>query len=67
MEVRISNFLFQYRVTPQTTTGFSPAELLMRRLRTHLDLPHPDTASKVAAREESIPPEEICFQTKTLC
>ena len=71
MEVRISIFLFQYRVTLQTTTGVSPAELLMgRRLRMYLDLLHPDTASKVAAREKSIPPEaseEICCQTKTLC
>ena len=41
-----------------------------RRLRMHLDLLHPDTASKVAASEKSIPPEageEICCQTKTLC
>ena len=25
------NFLFQYRVTPHTVTGVSPAELLMER------------------------------------
>ena len=44
MELRISKFLFKYRITPQTTTGLSPAELLMgRKLRTHLDLLHPDT------------------------
>ena len=49
MEVRLSKFLFKYRVSPQTTTGASPAELLMgRRLRTHLDLLHPDTANRVA-------------------
>lgn len=48
MEVRLSKFLFKYRVTPHTTTGRSPAELLMgRRLRTHLDLLHPDTSSKM--------------------
>ena len=60
MEVRISIFLFQYRVTLQTTTGVSPAELLMgRRLRMHLDLLHPDTASKVAdKREKSIPQKQ---------
>ncbi|XP_020616125.1 uncharacterized protein K02A2.6-like [Orbicella faveolata] len=27
----LENFLFQYRVTPHTVTGVSPAELLMRR------------------------------------
>ena len=58
--MRISKFLIQYRVTPQTTTGVSPAELLMgRRLRMHLDLLHPDTASKVAdKREKSIPQKQ---------
>ena len=36
-----------------TTTGLSPAELLMgRRLRTHLDLLHPDTASRMTKKIE---------------
>ena len=49
MEVRITRFLFKYRVTPQTTTGVSPAQLLMgRRLRTHLDLLHPDSSAPKA-------------------
>ena len=58
--MRISKYLFQYRVTPQTTTGVSLAQLLMgRRLRMHLDLLHPDTASKVAdKREKSIPQKQ---------
>ena len=44
IKVQLSKFLFKYRITPQTTTGVSPAQLLMgRRLRTHLDLLHPDT------------------------
>ena len=31
---KLARMLFQYRITPQTTTGMSPAELLMgRRLR----------------------------------
>ena len=35
----LQRFLFSYRTTPQTTTGQSPAELLMgRRLTTALDL-----------------------------
>ena len=33
----LENFLFQYRVTPRTVTGASPAELLMgRKLRDKL-------------------------------
>uniref|UniRef100_A0A1X7VGW6 Integrase catalytic domain-containing protein n=1 Tax=Amphimedon queenslandica TaxID=400682 RepID=A0A1X7VGW6_AMPQE len=49
LEVRISKFFFKYRVSPQTTTGISPADLIMgRRLRTHLDLLHPNTANRVA-------------------
>ena len=33
----VNRFLFKYRITPQTTTGVCPAELLMgRKLRTHL-------------------------------
>ena len=57
MEVRLSKFLFKYRITPQTTTGLSPAQLLMgRRLRTHLDLLHPDTAARMNDKQEkSIP------------
>ena len=52
MDVRITHFLFKYRITPQTTTGLSPAQLLMgRRLRTHLDLLHPDT-SKVQDKQQ---------------
>lgn len=53
MESRISRFLFKYRVTPQTTTGLSPAELLMgRRLRTHLDLLHPDMSHQIAEKQD---------------
>ena len=44
IENRLLHFLFKYRITPQSTTGISPAELLMgRRLRSYLDLLHPDT------------------------
>lgn len=53
METRLSKFLFKYRVTPQTTTGVSPAQLLMgRRLRTHLDLLHPDSTSPKAVEKQ---------------
>ena len=39
---KISKFLFSYRVTPHTTTGTSPAELMLgRKLRTVFDLIKP--------------------------
>ena len=52
MEDRLIKFLFKYKVTPQTTTGSSPAQLLMvRRLRTHLNLLHPDISQKVMEKQ----------------
>ncbi|KRZ00007.1 Uncharacterized protein T11_5724, partial [Trichinella zimbabwensis] len=46
-EYNLANFLFCQRVTPCTTTGKSPAELLMnRRLRTILDRVQPDVTSE---------------------
>ena len=48
LETRLARFLFHYRLTPHTTTGISPAELLMgRQLRSHLNLFKPDLASHV--------------------
>ena len=45
---KISKFLFKYRITPHTTTGIPPAELLMgRKLRSRLDLLEPSLTSKV--------------------
>ena len=45
---RVSWFLFKYRITPQTTTGIAPAELLLeRKPRARLDLIHPDIREKV--------------------
>ena len=50
---RLSRFLLSYRCLPHTTTGRSPAEMLMgRRLRTQLDSVHPDTASKVSEKQQ---------------
>ena len=45
---RLTSFLFRYRITPHSTTGRTPAELLMGRvLRCPLDLLHPNTRSSV--------------------
>ena len=55
MEHRLTQFLFKYRVTPQTTTNLSPAQLLMgRRLRTTLDLLHPDTSKRVEDKQRRL-------------
>ena len=46
METALDRFLFRYRITPHSTTGRSPSELLVgRTLRSHLGLvqPHLDT------------------------
>lgn len=44
----LSKFLLMYRVTPHTTTGVSPSELLMgRRIRSRLDMWFPSVEKKV--------------------
>ena len=48
LDTRIARFLLAYRLTPHSSTGCSPAEMLMsRRPRSLLDLVRPDTAQKV--------------------
>lgn len=48
MDTRISRFLLQYRSTPHSMTGMSPAELLFgHRPRTLLDLIVPDVSNRV--------------------
>ena len=43
VEEKLARILFQYRTTPHTVSGQSPAELLMKRkLRTRLDVMRPD-------------------------
>ncbi|KAK0139329.1 hypothetical protein N1851_024035 [Merluccius polli] len=54
LTTKVSRVLFSYRITPQSTTGLSPAELLQgRKLRSTLDLIHPDRRMKVE-RKQSI-------------
>lgn len=52
LQTRLSRFLLKYRVTPHTTTGSSPAELLMKRkLRTKLDLMRPSIVERVRRKQ----------------
>ena len=52
MRSRIAQVLFTYRVTPQSTTGISPGELLLgRRPRSRLDLLKPHTAERVESSQ----------------
>lgn len=52
IEDRLARFLLQYRVTPHTTTGCSPAELMFgRKLRTRLDAIKPDVGKTVETKQ----------------
>ena len=49
---RLAKTLFSYRLTPQTTTGISPGELLLgRRPRSRQDLMKPHTAERVERKQ----------------
>ena len=53
LETRVSRFLFHYRTTPNTTTGHTPAELMMgRQLRSHMTLVRPSIAMQVSANQQ---------------
>ena len=55
INTRLSRFLFNYRLTPQTTTGLTPAEMLMgRRPKSKLDLLRPDLQATVARKQEKM-------------
>ena len=46
--------VIRYRITPQTTTGRAPAELLMNRIpKTHLDLLRGSLESRVLGKQDS--------------
>lgn len=52
LHTRLSRFLLTYNSTPQSTTGVTPAELLMKRtLRTRLSLVLPDVGAKVVIQQ----------------
>ena len=47
LNTRVARFLFKYRLTPHSSTGVSPAELMFgRKLRSQLDLVKPDAGQK---------------------
>lgn len=52
IEAKVSRFLFQYRITLQTTTRVTPAELLMgRKLSSRFDLVTPDVRKRVEQKQ----------------
>ena len=53
IDIKLARFLFNYRITPHSTTGIAPAELIFgRQLRTRFDLLQPDLASKLSKTQE---------------
>jgi len=52
MESRVARLLSCYGITPQSTTGVSPAELMFgRKLRTRLDLIRPEMGNRVRQQQ----------------
>ena len=52
MPAELKRFLFRYRLTPHTTTGVSPAELLLeRRPHSHLDLARPNLQREIQQKQ----------------
>lgn len=53
LQSRLNKVLFQYSLTPQSTSGLSPAELLFGHcLRSHLDLLMPVISRSILFRKE---------------
>ena len=52
IENRITQFLLKYHVILQTKKGLSPVLFVWRRLRTHLDLLHPDSSHRAIVNQE---------------
>ena len=52
LKQKLARFLFSYRTTPHSTTGVSPAELLMnRKLKSALDLLNPQLSDRVVSAQ----------------
>ena len=55
LESKISKFLSNYRITPQSTTGLAPADILLgRQPHSKFDLLHPDIYRKVLNKEDKV-------------
>ena len=53
IELKLARFLFNYRITPHSTTDMSPSELMFgRQLRTRFDLLQPQLKSKVVEKQQ---------------
>ena len=53
MKHRLANFLFRFCTTPHSTTGVTPAELMVkRRLRTRLSVIKPKLAQVVENKQQ---------------
>ena len=54
VNTRVSRFLSHYRITPHSTTGITPAEILLGwRPRTKLDLLIADLSSKMQQKQQT--------------
>ena len=54
LQTKLSRVLFQYRTTPHSSTGRTPAELLNgRSMMTHLHRLHPDCRDRAGQRQEA--------------
>ena len=52
VENKVARLLFQYRITPHTTTGLLPSEMQMgRKLRSRLDRVKPDVQQRVIQKQ----------------
>ena len=61
---RLPHFLFSYCITPQTSTGISPAELLMgRSLRSRLHLLTPNLPQKIEQKQEQ---QKLSYDKKAI-
>ncbi|CAG2234275.1 Uncharacterized protein K02A2.6 [Mytilus edulis] len=54
VQEKLNRFLFNYRITLQTTKGLAPSELLMKRkLKSRLDLVSPNIEKRVQERQQN--------------
>ena len=64
----LTQFLARYRITPHCATEMSPAGLLMgRKLRTTMDLIHPDLSRKVTSKYHSNIESKKTFRMFKVC